>query len=40
MIGATFAPFMHDEEDVLAVADRIVVIDNGRTEAVGSPQEI
>lgn len=30
----------HDQEEALEVADRVVVLDNGRIEQVGSPQQI
>ena len=38
--GATFVYVTHDQREALALSDRIVVLDQGRVEQVGSPDEI
>jgi iron(III) transport system ATP-binding protein len=39
-LGVTTIMVTHDQEEALTMADRIVVMNNGRVEQVGSPQEI
>jgi iron(III) transport system ATP-binding protein len=39
-LGLTTIMVTHDQEEALTMADRIVVMDHGRIEQVGSPQEI
>lgn len=39
-VGITFVMVTHDQEEALAVADRIVVMNHGVIEQIGSPQEI
>ena len=39
-IGTTFAHVTHDQEEAMAIADRTAVMNNGRIEDVGSPEEI
>lgn len=38
--GATFVYVSHDQREALALSDRIVVLDQGRIEQVGTPDEI
>lgn len=38
--GATVVFVTHDQSEALALADRTVVLDNGRVQQIGSPQEI
>lgn len=38
--GATFVYVTHDQREALALSDRIVVFDRGRTEQIGTPAEI
>jgi ABC-type Fe3+/spermidine/putrescine transport system ATPase subunit len=38
--GATFVYVTHDQREALALSDRIVVLDQGRVEQAGSPDEI
>ncbi|KPF58814.1 ABC transporter ATP-binding protein [Rhizobium sp. AAP116] len=39
-IGTTFIHVTHDQEEAMAIADRIVVMNHGRIEDVGRPSEI
>ena len=39
-IGATFVYVTHDQAEAMALADRIVVMDRGRIEQIGEPQQI
>ncbi len=39
-IGTTFVHVTHDQEEAMAVADRIVVMNAGRIEDVGPPQRV
>ncbi len=39
-IGTTFIHVTHDQEEAMAVADRIVVMNQGRIEDIGAPQDI
>jgi len=39
-IGTTFVHVTHDQEEAMAVADRIVVMNHGRIEDIGPPQDI
>ncbi|PYV91744.1 MAG: spermidine/putrescine ABC transporter ATP-binding protein [Acidobacteria bacterium] len=39
-VGLTFVFVTHDQEEALSLSDRIVVLNQGRLEQVGSPQEI
>lgn len=39
-LGITTVYVTHDQEEALAISDRIVVMDKGRIEQVGSPQQI
>lgn len=39
-LGVTTVMVTHDQEEALAMADRIVVMSDGRVEQVGSPEEI
>ena len=39
-LGTTFVLVTHDQEEALAMSDRIVVMQAGRVEQVGSPQDI
>ena len=38
--GATIVFVTHDQSEALALADRIVVLDHGKVQQIGSPQEI
>jgi ABC-type Fe3+/spermidine/putrescine transport system ATPase subunit len=39
-VGITFLMVTHDQEEALAIADRITVMNKGRIEQTGTPQEI
>jgi spermidine/putrescine transport system ATP-binding protein len=39
-VGTTFVYVTHDQEEALAMSDRIAVMNSGRVEQVGSPREI
>ncbi len=39
-LGITFIFVTHDQEEALAMSDRVVVMDNGRIQQVGTPQDI
>jgi spermidine/putrescine transport system ATP-binding protein len=39
-VGTTFVHVTHDQEEAMAIADRIVVMNQGRIEDVGPPQDI
>jgi spermidine/putrescine transport system ATP-binding protein len=39
-VGTTFVFVTHDQEEAMAMADRIAVMNNGRLEQVGTPEEI
>ncbi len=39
-LGTTFVYVTHDQEEALAMSDRIAVMSSGRVEQVGSPREI
>ena len=39
-IGTTFVYVTHDQEEALAMSDRIAVMNEGRVEQIGSPHEI
>ena len=39
-VGTTFVHVTHDQEEAMAVADRIVVMNGGRIEDVGEPERI
>ena len=39
-VGITFIYVTHDQEEALTMSDRIVVMNEGRIEQIGSPQEI
>src|SRR5205814_1588366 len=39
-LGMTFIFVTHDQEEALAMSDRIAVMNRGRVEQVGSPEEI
>ena len=39
-VGTTFVHVTHDQEEAMAVADRIVVMNHGQIEDVGPPQQI
>src|SRR5215467_4725172 len=39
-IGTTFVYVTHDQEEALAMSDRIAVMNDGRVEQIGSPREI
>jgi multiple sugar transport system ATP-binding protein len=39
-LGATMIYVTHDQADALALADRVAVLNRGRIEQVGSPQEV
>lgn len=39
-VGTTFVHVTHDQEEAMAMADRIAVLNDGRLEQVGSPREV
>ena len=39
-VGTTFVHVTHDQEEAMAVADRIVVMNQGRIEHCGTPEEV
>jgi spermidine/putrescine transport system ATP-binding protein len=39
-VGTTFVHVTHDQEEAMAIADRIVVMNQGKVEDFGSPSEI
>jgi spermidine/putrescine transport system ATP-binding protein len=39
-LGTTFVYVTHDQEEALAMSDRIAVMNHGRVEQIGSPREI
>ncbi|MDS9467856.1 ABC transporter ATP-binding protein [Paracoccus sp. MBLB3053] len=39
-VGTTFVHVTHDQEEAMAVADRIVVMNHGRIEHCGTPEEV
>ena len=39
-IGITFLHVTHDQEEALALSDRLAVMRGGRVEQVGSPAEV
>ena len=39
-VGVTFVFVTHDQEEALSLSDRIAVMNGGRVEQVGTPQEI
>ena len=39
-VGITFIYVTHDQEEALALSDRIAVMDGGRVEQLGSPEEL
>ena len=39
-VGTTFVHVTHDQEEAMAIADRIVVMNHGKVEDVGPPEEI
>jgi spermidine/putrescine transport system ATP-binding protein len=39
-VGTTFVYVTHDQEEAMAMADRIAILDEGRIEQLGTPQEI
>jgi spermidine/putrescine transport system ATP-binding protein len=39
-VGTTFVFVTHDQEEAMAMADRIAVMNNGQIEQVGTPEEI
>ncbi|WP_386681062.1 ABC transporter ATP-binding protein [Loktanella sp. R86503] len=39
-VGTTFVHVTHDQEEAMAIADRIVVMNQGRVEDFGAPEEI
>ncbi len=39
-IGTTFVHVTHDQEEAMAIADKIVVMNQGRIDDVGAPSEI
>ena len=39
-VGITFIYVTHDQEEALALSDRIAVMDKGRVEQLGSPEEL
>ncbi len=39
-VGTTFIHVTHDQEEAMAIADKIVVMNSGRLQAVGPPEEI
>jgi ABC-type Fe3+/spermidine/putrescine transport system ATPase subunit len=39
-VGVTFVYVTHDQEEALAMSDRVAVMSNGRIEQIGTPREI
>jgi len=39
-LGTTFVYVTHDQEEALAMSDRIAVMDSGRVEQIGTPREV
>lgn len=39
-VGTTFVHVTHDQEEAMAIADRIVVMNHGRIEHCGAPEEV
>ena len=39
-LGTTFIHVTHDQEEAMAIADRIVVMNHGQIEDIGPPQDI
>ena len=39
-VGITFVYVTHDQEEALTMSDRLAVMDNGRVEQVGTPDEV
>lgn len=39
-VGTTFVHVTHDQEEAMAIADRIAVMNHGRVEHVGTPEEV
>ena len=39
-IGTTFVHVTHDQEEAMAIADRIVVMNHGRIEQAGTPEDV
>ncbi len=39
-LGITFIFVTHDQEEALSMSDRVVVMDNGRIQQIGTPQDI
>ena len=39
-VGTTFVYVTHDQEEALSMSDRIVIMQNGRIEQVGTPTEL
>ena len=39
-VGVTFLYVTHDQEEALAMSDRVVVMNNGRIEQIGTPREV
>ena len=39
-LGITFIYVTHDQEEAFAMSDRVVVMNQGRIEQIGTPQEI
>src|SRR4029077_9333531 len=39
-LGTTFVYVTHDQDEALAMSDRIAVMNNGRVEQIGEPREI
>lgn len=39
-VGTTFVHVTHDQEEAMAIADRIVVMNHGRIEHCGTPEEV
>jgi len=39
-LGITFIFVTHDQEEALSMADRVVIMDEGRVEQVGTPREV
>jgi spermidine/putrescine transport system ATP-binding protein len=39
-LGITFILVTHDQEEALSISDTVIVLNNGKIEQIGSPQEI